>query len=157
MKVVREGDAWDQVSRKKGKGHREEHCGGERRAQGVGEDEEQECGFQVCAKLRNLKGREEGCARQTGKQREKKWNNYRKPDQESKKRGKPLRCRRCRKASRIVAGKVGSRRVEARKAESRAGLRRWGVAGGGGGRRVRRWNKQNTTQSGKEPLKECLP
>lgn len=90
MKAAREGewDAWDQVSRKKGKGRREEHCGGERRDKGVREDEEQECGFQVCAKLRNLKGREGGSARQTGKRRERKWNNYGKPDQASKKEGK---------------------------------------------------------------------
>lgn len=36
MKVVREGewDTWDQVSRKKGKGRREEHSGVERRDPG---------------------------------------------------------------------------------------------------------------------------
>lgn len=58
-----------------------------------------ECSFQVCAKLRNLKGRERGSARQAGKQRERKSNNYRKPDQEPEQK-KPLRCRRRRKASR---------------------------------------------------------
>lgn len=127
---------------------------GERREQGAREDEEQECGFQVCAKLRNLKGREGGSARQTGKQRERKWNNYRKPDQESEKRGKPLRWRRCRKAGRRESGKEGWEQESGSKG---GGEQSWAKKGRGGGGRVRRWNKQNTTQSGKEPLKECLP
>lgn len=153
MKAAREGEraAWDQVSRKKGKGRGEEHVGGERRDRGALEDEEQERGFQARAELRNLKGRAGGSARQTGKRRERKWNNDGKPDHAFEKRGETAAMQKGQESRRErVAKKVGSRRVAAREAASRAGLRE----GGGGGRR---WNKQNTTRAGKEPLKECLP
>lgn len=77
--------------------------------------------FQVCAKLRKLKGREGGSARQTGKRRERKSNNYRKPDQEPEQRGNHCDGEGAESKQERVTRKRGSRRVEAREAESRAG------------------------------------
>lgn len=97
--------------------------GARRRAEGRGAgDWKLECSFQVCAKLRNLKGGEGASARQAGKQRERKSNNYRKPDQEPE-QGKPLRCGRCRKAGRRACKEAWELGSGSGEAESRSGLR----------------------------------
>lgn len=52
-----EWDTWDQVSRKKGKGHREEHGGGERWTSGGNRKTSWREAFKSVLKLRHLKGR----------------------------------------------------------------------------------------------------
>lgn len=75
MKGVGEGEwaTWDQVSREKGKGRKEEQHGGERREEGpageAGRPGSRSAAFTSVLELGNEKAREGGSARQTGNQR----------------------------------------------------------------------------------------